>query len=86
MINTLMEYSFTSWEKRRRHLAPESERILPLIAAAGSAGMNRGQIGNAVQLDRQVLDELLAGMVEIGLLTVMWRDGLPIYYAGIRGI
>jgi len=40
------------------------------------------QIGNAIELDQEVLDELLAGMVEVGLLNVMWRDGLPVYLAG----
>ena len=81
-----MEYSFKSWQNRRRHLAPESERILPLVAAAGAAGMTRRQIRNAVELDQEVLDELLAGMVQIGLLTVMWRDGRPVYRAGLSGI
>lgn len=86
MINTVMEYGFTSWENRRRHLDPEAERILPLVVDAGAAGMNRMQIGNAIELDQEVLDELLAGMVEVGLLNVMWRDGLPVYLAGIMGI
>ena len=82
----LMEYSFTSWEHRRKQQAPEADLILPLIAAAGSVGMNRRQIGNAVQLDRQVLDELLTGMVQVGLLTVIWRDETPVYRAGLSGI
>jgi hypothetical protein len=58
---------------------------MPLIAAAGTAGMNRQQIGNAVDLDRDVLDQLLAGLINIGLLTVAWKDGVPIYRAGIMG-
>ena len=86
MINTVMEYSFTSWEMRRRHIAPKAERILPLVIGAGTAGMTRKQIGNAVELDQEVLEELLAGMVQIGLLTVMWRDGMPVYRAGGSGI
>jgi hypothetical protein len=86
MIDMLMEYSFKSWQERRRHLAPESERILPLVVGAGTAGMTRNQIGNAIGLDKEVLDELLAGMVEIGLLTVMWRDETPVYRAGLSGI
>jgi hypothetical protein len=81
-----MEYSFKTWEKRRKQQAPEADLMLPMIAAAGSVGMNRRQIGNAVQLDQEVLDELLAGMVQIGLLNVMWRDGLPVYRAGLSGI
>lgn len=77
--------SFTSWE-RRRHLAPEAERILPLFAAAGIAGMTRKQLGNAVDLDRDTLDQLLAGLAGSGLLTVAWKNGVPIYRAGISGL
>ena len=77
--------SFKSWERRRRHLAPEAERILPLVAAAGSAGMNRKQLGSAVDLDRDVLDHLLHGMVGIGLLTVAWDKGTPVYRTGLFG-
>jgi hypothetical protein len=81
-----MDHSFTSWQKRRQHLAPEAEKILPLVVGAGTAGMTRKQLGNVIELDREVLDELLAEMVQIGLLTVMWRDGMPVYRAGIMGI
>lgn len=78
-----MEYSFKSWEKRRRHLAPEADRVLPLIA--GSTGMTRKQIGNAVELDRDVLNQLLDGMVGMGLLTVAWDEGVPVYRtSGVR--
>ena len=74
-----MEYSFTSWDKRRRHQRPEADRILPLVAAAGQAEMNRGQIVNAVDLDHDMLDELLTGMVSVGLLTVTAGVGGPVY-------
>ena len=75
-----MMTSFTSW-KRRRHLAPDTDRLLPLIAAAGKLGMNRKQIGSAVELDRDMLEQLLSGLVNIGLLTVAWEYGVPIYRA-----
>jgi hypothetical protein len=80
-----MNSSFKSWERRRRHLAPEADRILPLVAAAGTAGMNRFQLGNAVDLNRETLDQLLAGLVGIGLLTVTWVQGVPVYRAGTMG-
>ena len=73
-----METSFKSWEWRR-HLTPEADRVLPLIASAWQAGMTRGQIGNVVGLDRDILDQLLAGMVQVGVLTVAWEDGVPVY-------
>ncbi len=71
-----MDLSFKSWE-RRRHLAPEADRILPLIAAAG--GLTRKQLGHAVDLERDVLDGLLGGLVQAGLLTLSWDTGIPIY-------
>jgi hypothetical protein len=77
--------SFKSWERRRRHPAPEAERILPLVAAAGTAGMNRFQLGNAVDLNREKLDQLIAGLVGIGLLTVAWEGDVPVYRAGTMG-
>jgi hypothetical protein len=77
--------SFTSWERRRRHLAPEAERILPLVAAAGTVGINRFQLGNAVDLSRETLDQLLSGLVGIGLLTLALERGVPVYRAGTKG-
>jgi hypothetical protein len=41
-----------------------------MVAGSGASGMNRGQLGHAIQLDRHILDELLAGLVSAGLLTV----------------
>ena len=48
--------------------------------------MTRRQIGNAIELDRDTLDQLIAGLVGIGLLTVAWERGVPVYRAGISGI
>ena len=76
-----MDISFTIWERRRRNISPEPERILPLVVAAGSAGMTRQQLGHAVDIERDVLDELLAGMVGVGLLTVTAGVGGPVYRA-----
>ena len=66
--------SFTSYA-RRQHLTPEADRVLPLVVAAGSMGMNRYQIGSAVDLDRDVLDELLDGLVQMGMLLVSSERG-----------
>ena len=76
-----MDYSFTSFERRRRLQRPKADMILPLIATSGLTGMTMKQIGSAVDLDRDVLDELLAGMVDLGLLTLVLRDGVPVYRA-----
>lgn len=76
-----MDISFTSWERRRRHIAPEPERIVPLLKAAGTVGMTRKQVGAAVDLDRDVLDELLAGLVSAGLLAQAREEGGLVYRA-----
>ena len=76
-----MDISFPSWERRRRDIRPEPERIIPLVVAAGSAGMTRQQLGHAVDIERDMLEELLAGMVGVGLL-VLSRDARgPVYRA-----
>lgn len=85
-----MSHSFTSCVRHRHgldDLRPEADNIVPLVTTAGMAGMNRKQIGSAVDLDRELLDGLLAGMVDVGLLTVVLRDGVPVFRAGggVRG-
>ena len=75
-------YSFMSWVHRRHgvgDLMPEADKVVPLVAGAGAAGMTRQQLGHAVDLDRDVLDELLAGLVRVGLLAVSWEIGVPVY-------
>lgn len=73
-----MTYSFRTWERRRRQ-QPQADMILPMIAAAGVYGMTRKQLGHAVDLDRDVLDQLLAGFVQFGLLTVTTGTSGPQY-------
>ena len=74
-----MKYSFRFWERKRRHLAPEPDRVLPLVQDAGVVGITRKQLGGAVHLERDVLDELLAGLVNAGLLSFGWENGVPVY-------
>ena len=78
-----MRISFTEWERRRRNISPESDRILPMVKAAGIYGMSRMQLGHAVDLDRDTLDELLAGMVSAGILIVANGVNGPVYRSPI---
>lgn len=74
--------TFETWFRRHRslnHLAPEADKILPLVADAGETGMSRRQLGHALDLDRETVDELLDGLVRAGLLVVTYEDGLPVY-------
>ena len=50
-----------------------------MVSQAGTRGMSRAQIHHAVSLDRRVLDELLNGMVRVGVLVVHWHNGIPIF-------
>ena len=78
---------FASWVKRRdrerREHVPVADLVVPLVAQAGQAGMTRGEVGKAVgdDLDRDALDDLLAGLVEFGLLTVAKENGLQVFRA-----
>lgn len=78
-------YDFHSWlhHRDRQHHGhvPTADLVVPLIAQAGEAGMTRADIGKAIgdDLDRDALDDLLAGLVEFGLLAVTRENGLLVY-------
>jgi len=55
---------------------------MPMIKRSGIYGMTRQQLGHAVDLDRAVLDELLAGLVGVGLLFLSKDARGPVYYPG----
>jgi len=76
-----MSISFTAWEQRRRSISPKADRILPLVKAAGAYRMTRRQIGHAVDLDRDVLDQLLNGLVSAGMLMSSRDARGPVYWA-----
>jgi hypothetical protein len=77
--------SFSCWLTHREHAedhhVPEADRLGFLISQAGAAGVTRKQIGDAIDLDRDVLNELLAGFVASGLLRVTSQNGVPVYRA-----
>ena len=78
-------YSFHSWlhhrDRERRDHIPAADLIVPLVAQAGQAGMTRGEIGKAVgdSLDHDSVDDLLAGLVDFGLLSVAKEGGLQVF-------
>lgn len=80
-------YDFHSWlhHRDRQHHGhvPTADLVVPLVAQAGEAGMTRADIGKAIgdDLDRDALDDLLAGLVEFGLLTVTRENGLLVFRA-----
>ena len=77
-----MIYSFESWVRHRHgDVMPEADRILPLLKAPGAMGMSRKQIGHAVEIDRDILDDLLASMVGASMLMLSRDAQGPVYRA-----
>ncbi len=58
---------------------PQADRVVPLVASAGITGMTRKELGHAINLDRDVLDQLLTGLVQAGQLSLTWEDEIPVY-------
>lgn len=82
-IHTRMEASFIDWldARTQRPQVPETTRLLQLLAQAGAAGIRRRDLGKAITLDRDVLDDLLAAMVAAGQIEVAEVDGESVYYS-----
>jgi hypothetical protein len=78
-----METSFLAWLETRAHRSelPDVTRLSQLIAQAGAAGIRRPDLGKAITLDRDVLDDLLAAMVAAGQIGVAEVDGESVYYS-----
>lgn len=72
---------FASWIQHRQIEIPEADRILPLISQAAAKGITRGELGKAITLDREVLDDFLDGLVRVGVVRVDLVNGLPTYRA-----
>jgi hypothetical protein len=81
-------HDFHSWlhhrDRQQQGHVPAADLVVPLVAQAGRRGMTRGEVGKAVgdDLDRDALDDLLAGLVEFGLLAVTRENGLLVFRAG----
>jgi len=78
-----MEYpTFAGWLRGRESRpvrVPEATRLVHLIAAAGPAGVSRGQLGGAIDLPREVVDQLLDPLVRAGQLRRATEGGLEVY-------
>jgi hypothetical protein len=76
--------SFRSWAHHRQgldELMPQADKVVPLVAQAGPRGMTRAEVGGVIDLDRDALDALLAGLVRFGLLSVTWENGIQVFRA-----
>lgn len=61
---------------------PEADKIVPLVAQAGHVGMTRYEIGGVIDLERESLDRLLAGLTRFGMLKVSQENGVLVYRSG----
>ena len=78
-------YDFHSWlhqrdRERREHL-PAADKVMPLIAQAGHAGMTRSEVGKSIgdDLDRDALTALLDALVRAGMVTVSRQNGFEVF-------
>ena len=76
-----MDLSFKQYAYRRQEHVPQADRVFPIIKSAGPVGLNRKQIGHAVDLHRDSLDDLLNGLIQIGWINGVWRDGDRVFVA-----
>jgi hypothetical protein len=55
--------------------------IVPIIAAAGSAGSPGAELGQIVGLESHVLNELLRELLSVGWITATAESGRTVYRA-----
>lgn len=58
---------------------PEADRLLFVIADAGSVGLTRQQLGAQIDLPRHVLDDLLSALSQLGQISVANQGGWVVY-------
>ncbi len=75
--------TFTAWLESRTDQPPlpETTRLTRLIATAGPNGVTARDLRRAVDLDRDLVDQLLAAMVAAGIVATATVDGETVYYA-----
>ena len=77
-------HSFHSWlqqrDREQHDHIPAADKVVPLVAQAGQRGMSRSEIGKVIDLERDDLDRLLAGLVQFGLLRVTRLNGFQVFH------
>lgn len=76
----MMLQPFNTWVQNQQVKIPEPDRLVLLIKQAGSKGMTRAEIGGAINMDRDFLDQFLDGLVQVGVLRVVDQDGVRVYW------
>ena len=76
-------HTFHQWIEARK-LAPqisESDRLMRIIMRAGPGGVAESDFKKQIDLPRQSVDELLAGLLGLGLIIVTGQYGERVFRA-----
>jgi len=78
-INICMK-TFQSWLEQRRPppVISEVDRLVALILAAGTAGISRADL-SGIDLPREVIDELLASLLRLGMIRATGSGQSSVY-------
>ncbi len=74
---------FVQWLESRKP-APEiseSDRLMRFIMQAGPGGIAEGDLKKQIDLPRQTVDQLLAGLLGLGLIVVTGQYGERVFRA-----
>jgi hypothetical protein len=71
--------NFTNW-LQQKHI-PDSDKIAMHIQSAGKNGIPENELRGAVDLPKQLVDELLAALVDARIVRVAERDGVRWYFS-----
>ena len=72
---------FTNWLHKRLNGLPDADKLVQLIQAAGASGIPEGELRSAVDLPRQLVDNLLQALVGSRQVGVINRGGKRVYFS-----
>ena len=67
--------------KKTGPVVPQADRVMHLIQQAGQQGISRCDLGAAIKLDRETLDDQLAALADSGWITVSMEGDFRVYRA-----
>lgn len=74
---------FVQWLERRKTPPEisESDRLMRSIMKAGPGGIAEGDLKKQIDLPRQSIDQLLAGLLGLGLIVATGQYGVRVFRA-----
>ena len=70
--------NFNAWLLKKE--IPDSDRLAMLIQSSGRNGIPENELRGSVDLPKQLVDELLAALVDARIVRVIERDGVRWYF------